>query len=74
MGAFGTVRVAVAQATPVVPDGPASVEKAVSLIGRAAKEEKAQLVVLPERLFDAVGHYSRAEVLKDRTSSPGSPS
>jgi nitrilase len=42
-----TVRVAAVQATPVILDGPASVRKAVDLIGRAAAEG-AELVVLPE--------------------------
>ena len=42
-----TVRVAAAQATPVILDGGASVAKAVELIGRAA-EDGAELVVLPE--------------------------
>jgi len=48
MTSFGTVRVAAVQATPVILDAEASVEKAVELIGRAAREEKAKLVVLPE--------------------------
>jgi nitrilase len=42
-----TVRVAAVQATPVILDGPASVRKAVDLIGEAAAEG-AELVVLPE--------------------------
>jgi len=42
-----TVRVAAVQATPVILDGPASVAKAVDLIGEAAAEG-AELVVLPE--------------------------
>jgi nitrilase len=42
-----TVRVAAVQATPVILDGPASVAKAVDLIGNAA-DEGAELVVLPE--------------------------
>jgi nitrilase len=44
---LGTVRVAAVQATPVILDAPASVEKAVRLIGDAAGEG-AQLAVLPE--------------------------
>jgi nitrilase len=42
-----TVRVAAVQATPVILDGPASVRKAVDLIGEAAADG-AELVVLPE--------------------------
>ena len=42
-----SVRVAAAQATPVILDAPATVEKAVSLIGRAAAEG-VELIVLPE--------------------------
>jgi nitrilase len=42
-----TVRVAAVQATPVILDGPASVKKAVDLIGEAAADD-AELVVLPE--------------------------
>ena len=41
------VRVAAVQATPVILDGPACIEKAVRLIGEAAAEG-AELVVLPE--------------------------
>jgi nitrilase len=44
---FRTVRVAAVQATPVILDGPASVNKAVGLIGEAAADG-AELVVLPE--------------------------
>jgi predicted amidohydrolase len=44
---FQTVRVAAIQATPVVLDAKASVEKAIRLIGEAASQG-AQLVVLPE--------------------------
>jgi nitrilase len=47
MTGFGTVRVAAVQATPVILDGKATVEKAVRLIGEAA-EGGARLVVLPE--------------------------
>lgn len=47
MTQFPTVRVAAAQATPVVLDVDASVEKALGLIARAA-EAGAQLLVLPE--------------------------
>jgi nitrilase len=44
---FGTVRVAAIQATPVIMDAEASVEKAVGLIAEAAADG-AQLAVLPE--------------------------
>jgi predicted amidohydrolase len=44
---FDTVRVAAVQATPVILDAEASVDKAVRLIGEAAGDG-AQLVVLPE--------------------------
>ncbi|HEX2358797.1 MAG TPA: carbon-nitrogen hydrolase family protein [Solirubrobacterales bacterium] len=44
---FGTVRVAAVQATPVILDADASVDKAVALLGEAAGKG-AQLVVLPE--------------------------
>src|SRR5918997_1539296 len=47
MASFETIRVAAVQATPVILDGEASVEKAVRLIGEAAGEG-AQLAVLPE--------------------------
>ena len=52
MTAFPTVRVAAVQATPVMLDAEASVEKAIGLIGEAAAEGAA-LVVLPE-LFVAL--------------------
>ena len=42
-----TVRVAAVQATPVILDGPASIAKAVGLIGDAAAQG-AELIVLPE--------------------------
>src|SRR5688572_10053203 len=47
MASFETIRVAAVQATPVILDGEASVEKAVDLITEAAREG-AQLAVLPE--------------------------
>jgi nitrilase len=47
MAVFETVRVAAVQATPVILDAKASVDKAVELLGRAA-DDGAQLVVLPE--------------------------
>jgi nitrilase len=47
MATFETVRVAAVQATPVILDAEASVEKAVRLIGEAAAEG-ARLAVLPE--------------------------
>lgn len=47
MPTLRTVRVAAAQATPVILDGEASVAKAVELIGRAT-DDGADLIVLPE--------------------------
>jgi nitrilase len=47
MVSFETVRIAAVQATPVVLDAEACVEKAIELIGEAAGEG-AQLAVLPE--------------------------
>jgi nitrilase len=47
---LGTVRVAAVQATPVILDAEATVEKAVRLIGEAA-EQGARLVVLPENFI-----------------------
>jgi predicted amidohydrolase len=47
MAEFKTVRVAAVQATPVILDAEASVEKAVRLIGEAAGDG-AELIVLPE--------------------------
>jgi predicted amidohydrolase len=47
MPSFETIRVAAIQATPVILDAEATVEKAVHLIGEAAREG-AQLAVLPE--------------------------
>jgi nitrilase len=47
MASFETVRVAAVQATPVILDGEGSVDKAVRLIGEAAREG-VQLAVLPE--------------------------
>ena len=47
MTEFGTVRVAAIQATPVILDAEATVEKAIGLIGEAAADG-AQLAVLPE--------------------------
>jgi nitrilase len=47
MTSFPTVRVAAVQATPVILDAEATVEKAVRLIGEAAGQG-ARLVVLPE--------------------------
>ena len=47
MTEFGTVRVAAIQATPVILDAEATVEKAIRLIGEAAADG-AQLAVLPE--------------------------
>jgi predicted amidohydrolase len=47
MTSFGTVRVAAVQATPVILDADATVEKAIRLIGEAA-DAGAELAVLPE--------------------------
>ena len=47
MPSFDTVRVAAVQATPVILDAEASVEKAAALLGRAAADG-VQLAVLPE--------------------------
>jgi nitrilase len=47
MPSFATVRVAAVQATPVILDAQASVEKAVRLLGEAARDG-VQLAVLPE--------------------------
>jgi nitrilase len=47
MATFETVRVAAVQATPVIPDATACIDKAVKLMGEAAAEG-AELVVLPE--------------------------
>jgi predicted amidohydrolase len=47
MPAFATVRVAAVQATPVILDARASVEKAAALLGEAAAQG-ARLAVLPE--------------------------
>ena len=47
MVSLGIVRVAAVQATPVVLDAEATVDKTVDLIGKAAAEG-AKLVVLPE--------------------------
>src|SRR5436190_23887947 len=47
MTEFRTVRVAAVQATPVILDAEASVEKAIGLVGEAAADG-AELVVLPE--------------------------
>ncbi|MFO1534024.1 MAG: nitrilase-related carbon-nitrogen hydrolase, partial [Thermoplasmatota archaeon] len=47
MSELGTVRVAAVQATPVILDAAATVEKAAGLIADAA-QAGARLVVLPE--------------------------
>src|SRR4051812_5999076 len=47
MTRFHTVRVAAVQATPVILDAAATVDKALALIGDAA-DDGAELVVLPE--------------------------
>src|SRR3954470_2077416 len=47
MTTFETVRVAAIQATPVILDADATVDKAVELLGKAA-DDGVQLAVLPE--------------------------
>jgi nitrilase len=47
MPAFGTVRVAAIQATPVILDAEATIEKVAGLLGEAAGRG-ARLAVLPE--------------------------
>src|SRR3954463_6373183 len=47
MPPLGTIRVAAVQATPVILDADATVEKAAALIGETAKDG-AELIVLPE--------------------------
>ena len=47
MAEFGTVRVAAVQATPVILDVEATIEKVIELLGEAA-DEGASLVVFPE--------------------------
>ena len=47
MADFGVVRVAAVQATPVILDAEATVDKAIELLGRAA-DDGAALVVFPE--------------------------
>jgi nitrilase len=47
MTSFETVRVAAVQATPVILDAEASVDKAIALLGQAA-DDGVQLAVLPE--------------------------
>ena len=47
MTSFATVRVAAVQATPVILDAEATIDKAIRLIGEAAADG-AELVVLPE--------------------------
>jgi len=60
-----TVRVAAIQATPVILDAEACIEKAVVLL-QAAADEGVELAVLPET-FDAAGHYARADALSAPT-------
>ena len=49
---FGTVRVAAVQATPIVLDAEATVDKAIGLLGKAA-DDGATLVVFPECFVSA---------------------
>src|SRR6188768_2545657 len=49
---FGTVRVAAVQATPVILDAEATIEKAIGLIDEAA-DEGAALVAFPECFVSA---------------------
>lgn len=91
MASFPTVRVAAIQATPVILDADACIDKAGRLLHDAA-DAGAQLAVLPEcfvplyplfadcdlrdglhakRWFDAVGHYSREEILLEHPARRG---
>ncbi len=47
MTAFGTVRIAAVQATPVVLDADATIDKTIMLVDQAA-DRGAKLVVFPE--------------------------
>lgn len=49
MTGFETVRVAAVQATPVILDADATIDKAIDLLGQAA-DDGATLVVFPECL------------------------
>src|SRR5919198_1181149 len=77
MTTFDTVRVAAIQATPVVLDADASVDKAIRLLGEAA-EQGARLAVLPEtfvaRLVDAcreLGVHCAIGVNERESERPG---
>jgi nitrilase len=74
MTVLRSVRVAAVQATPVILDAPASVAKAIALIGEAA-EAGAELVVLPECFVSiypsaswagAAGRFTGVDELWDR--------
>jgi nitrilase len=67
MTSFETVRVAAVQATPVILDAEASVDKAIRLMGEAA-DQGAQLVVLPECFVPV---YPGNAWAKDATSFSG---
>jgi nitrilase len=67
MTGFGTVRVAAIQATPVILDAEATVDKAVRLLGDAA-DDGARLAVLPETF---VPLYPSNSWAKDATSFDG---
>jgi nitrilase len=67
MSGLGTVRVAAIQATPVILDAEATVEKAVRLLGDAA-DDGARLAVLPEAF---VPLYPSNAWARDATSFGG---
>lgn len=68
MTSFDTIRVAALQATPVILNGEASVEKAVKLISEAAAEG-AQLAVLPETFVPIYPSNSWARQAADFSGS-----
>jgi nitrilase len=63
-GAFPTVRVAAIQATPVVLDAVASIDKALSLLHQAA-QDGARLAVFPEAFIALYPSYAWARIMDD---------